>query len=107
MGLPQGSTPTERQPTRYDLDIPGYLDGSAGQGAFGSAATIFKPDGEVLVLCSRSPYHSSKGADYWAVFMLLLWPTSLHSPMQCVTLGDDDQVIRTTDAQHHTMASGS
>ena len=84
-----------------------YLDGSAGQGGFGSAATIFKPDGEVLVLCLLSPYHSSEGSEYLAVFMLLRWLTLLHSPMQCVILGDNDQVIRATDAQPHTMASGS
>ena len=84
-----------------------YLDGSAGQGSFGSAATIFKPDGEVLVLCLPSPYHSSEGAEYWAAFMPLRWLTSLHSPMQCVILRDNDQVIRTTDAQPDTMASRS
>ena len=84
-----------------------YLDGFAGQGGFGSAATIFKPDGEVLVPCLPSPYNSYEGAEYWAVFMLLRWLTSLHSPMQCVFLGDNDQVFRTTDAQPHSMASRS
>ena len=84
-----------------------YLDGSAGQGGFGSTATIFEPDGEVLVLCLPCPYHSSEGAEYWAVFMLLRWLTSLHSPLQWVIFGDNDQVIRATDAQPHTMASRS
>ena len=31
-----------------------YLDGLAGQGGFGSAATIFKLDGEVRILCPPS-----------------------------------------------------
>ena len=39
--------------------------------------------------------------------MLLRWLSSLHSPMQCVTLGANDQVIRTRDAQRRTMASRS
>ena len=84
--------------------MPGWV---CGQGGFRSAATIFKPDGAVLVLCLLSPYHSSEGAENAAVFVLLRWLTSRHSTMQCVTLGDNAQVIRTTDAQPHTMASRS
>ena len=37
-----------------------YLDGSAGQGGFGSAATIYKRNGTILVLCLPPPYHSSE-----------------------------------------------
>ena len=46
-----------------------YLDGSAGQGGFGSAATIYKPNGTILVLCLPSPYHSSEESEYWAGIM--------------------------------------
>ena len=34
-----------------------YLDGSAGQGGFDSAATIYKPNGTILILYLPSPYH--------------------------------------------------
>ena len=38
------------------------------------------------------------------VLRLLIW---LHSPLQCVIFGNNEQVIRTTDAQPHTMSSRS
>ena len=76
-----------------------YLDGSAGQGGFGSAATIYNPNGTVLVLCLPSPYHSSEGSEYWAGIMLLRWVSSLNQPMQCIILGDNERVIRTANTQ--------
>ena len=67
-----------------------YLDGSTGQGGFGSAATIYNPNGTVLVLCLPSPYHSSEGSEYWAGIMLLRWVSSLNQPMQCIIPGDNE-----------------
>ena len=34
------------------------LDGSAGRGGYGSAATLYLPNGEILVLCLHSPFQS-------------------------------------------------
>ena len=84
-----------------------YLDGSAGQGGFGSAATIYNPNGTVLVLCLPSPYYTSEGSEYWAGIMLLRWVSSLNQPMQCIILGDNEQVIRTANTQSNVMASRS
>ena len=61
----------------------------------------------MLVFFLPPPFHSSEGAEYWAVSLLLRWLTSLHSGLQCVIFGDSDQLIRTIDAQPHTMASQS
>ena len=76
-----------------------YLDGSAGQRGFGSAATIYKPNGTILVLCLPSPYHSSEGSEYWAGIMFLRWVSSLNQPMQCIILGENEQVIHTANVQ--------
>ena len=84
-----------------------YLDGSAGQGGFGSAATIYNPNGTVLVLCLPSPYHFSEGSEYWAGIMLFRWVFSLNQPMECLILGDNKQVIRTANTQSYVIASRS
>ena len=84
-----------------------YLDGSAGQGGFGSAATIYKPNGTILVLCLPSPYHSSEGSEYWAGIMFLRWVSSLNQPMRCIILEDNEQVICTANVQSYVMASRS
>ena len=84
-----------------------YLDGSAGQGSFGSAATICNPTGTILVLFLPFPYHSSEGSEYWAGMMFLRWESSLNQPMQCIILGDNEQVIRTANVQPYVMASRS
>ena len=81
-----------------------YLDGSAGQRGFGSAVTIYNPNGTVLVLCLPSPYHSSEGSEYPAGIMLLWWVSSLNQPMQCIILGNNEQVIRTANTQSYVMA---
>ena len=78
-----------------------------GQGGFGSAATIYKPNGTILVLCLPSPYHSSEGSEYWAGIMFLRSVSSLNQPMQCIILGDNEQVIRTANVQSYVMASRS
>ena len=84
-----------------------YLDSSTGQGGFGSAATIYKPNGTILALCVPSPYHSSEGSEYWAGIIFLRWVSSLNQPMQCIILGDNEQVIRTANIQSYVMASPS
>ena len=84
-----------------------YLDASAGQGLFGSAVTIYNPNGTVLVLCLAAPDHSSERSEYWAGTMLPWWVSSLNQPMQCIILGDNKQVIRTANTQSYVMASRS
>ena len=80
-----------------------YLDGSAGQGGFGSAATIYKLNGTILVLCLRSPYHSFERCEYWAGIMFIRWVSSLNQPMQVQPM----QVICTANVQSYVMVSRS
>ena len=84
-----------------------YLDGSAGHWRFGSAATIYKPNGTILVLCLPSPYHSSEGSEYWAGIMFLRNVSSLNQTMHCIILRDNEQVIRTANVYSYVMASRS
>ena len=52
-----------------------------------------------------TPSHSSEGSEYWAGIMFLRWVSSLNQPMQCIILGDNEQVIRTANVHSYVMAS--
>ena len=70
-----------------------YLDGSAGEAGYGSAASIFSPDGTTLALCECSPYQSSEDSEFWAPFIFLRWAGAHHRNERYVTLGDDSHVV--------------
>ena len=70
-----------------------YLDGSAGALGYGSAATLFFPNGSRWVLCQTSPYQSSEGSEFWAAIMFLRWALASHPHLTFAVLGDNLHVI--------------
>ena len=70
-----------------------YLDGSAGALGYGSAATLFFPNGSRWVLCQTSPYQSSEGSEFWAAIMFLRWALASHPHLTFAVLGHDLHVI--------------
>ena len=70
-----------------------YLDGSAGALGYGSAATLFFPNGCRWVLCQTSPYQSSEGSEFWAAIMFLRWALASHPHLTFAVLGDNLHVI--------------
>ena len=70
-----------------------YLDGSAGALGYGSAATLFFPNGSRWVLCQTSPYQSSEGSEFWAAIMFLRWALASHPHLSFAVLGDNLHVI--------------
>ena len=74
-----------------------YLDGSAGRGGYGSAATIYLPAGTTLVLCLPSPFQSSGGAEFWAAILMVRWVATALPHSTIHVLGDNTQVISMFD----------
>ena len=70
-----------------------YLDGSAGALGYGSAATLFFPNGSTWVLCQTSPYQSSEGSEFWAAIMFLRWALASHPHLTFAVLEDNLHVI--------------
>ena len=70
-----------------------YLDGSAGALGYGSAATLFFPNGSRWVLCQTSPYQSSEGSEFWAAIMFLRWALASHPHLTLAVLGDNLHVV--------------
>ena len=70
-----------------------YLDGSAGALGYGSAATLFFPNGSRWVLCQTSPYQSSEGSEFWAAIMFLRWALASQPHLTFAVLGDNLHVI--------------
>ena len=70
-----------------------YLDCSAGALGYGSAATLFFPNGSRWVLCQTSPYQSSEGSEFWAAIMFLRWALASHPHLTFAVLGDNLNVI--------------
>ena len=70
-----------------------YLDGSAGALGYGSAATLFFPNGSRWVLCQTSPYQSSEGSEFWAAIMFQRWALASHLHLTFAVLGDNLHVI--------------
>ena len=70
-----------------------YLDVSAGALGYGSAATLFFPNGSRWVLCQTSPYQSSEGSEFWAAIMFLPWALASHPHLTFAVLGDNLHVF--------------
>ena len=70
-----------------------YLDGSAGALGYGSATTLFFPNGSRWVLCQTSTYQSSEGSEFWAAIMFLRWALASHPHLTFAVLGDNLHVI--------------
>ena len=87
----------EAAPTLLLTSSPGttwvYLDGSAGSLGYGSAATLFSPNGSKWVLCQTSPYQSSEGSELWAAIMFLRWALTSHPHLTFAVLGDNVHLI--------------
>ena len=70
-----------------------YLDGSAGRGGYGSAATIYLPTSGTLTLCLPSPFQSFGGAEFWAAIMFLRWAHDSLPHSEIFVLGDNKHVV--------------
>ena len=70
-----------------------YLDGSAGKAGYGSAATVYLPDGTTFVLCLPSPFQTSGGAEFWAALMAVCWARHTLPRFRIHILGDNQQVV--------------
>ena len=66
-----------------------YLDGSAGALGYGSAATLFFPNGSGWVLCQTSRNQSSEGSEFWAAIMFLRWALASQPHLTFAVLGDN------------------
>ena len=60
-----------RQESRQTIWV--YADGSAGRGGYGSAATVYLPNGTTFVFCLPSPFQTSGGAELWAAMTAVRW----------------------------------
>ena len=74
-----------------------YLNGSAGPGGYGSAATVYLCNRDLLVLCLPSPFPSSGGVEFWAPIIFLHWARGSLPHSKIVVLGDNLQVITLFD----------
>ena len=88
----QGQRKGERRGASPRPSAPTYLP-SAGALGYGSAATLFFPNGSRWVLCQTSPYQSSEESEFLAAIMFLRWALASHPHLTLAVLGDNLHVI--------------